>query len=146
MSGRNTSSKSGARRRAVTVHGLDDAMRAGAAAHALGVPLTLISAPAAAASMGPAWFAEMVRNLERAYPDLDVEAVLDCGDAAGYAMAALRCGVRAIRFSGRPAVAGKIEDIAAAYGARLVERPYRILDPRRARDADAALRQWLGRR
>lgn len=131
------------RRRAVMVCGLDDAMRAGAIAHELGVAIKLFSAPDAVASMGPAWFQGMVRELERAYPDLDVEAVLDCGDAAGYALAALRSGVKFIRYSGNRSVARKIKDIAGSYGARLVRRPSRILDPRREQDADTALRKWL---
>jgi len=132
-----------ARRRAVRVHGLGDAMRAASVAHELGVPITLFSAPHAVASMGPAWFRDMVRELERSCPDLDVEAVLDCGDAAGYALAALRSGVKLIRFSGNPSAARKIADIAGTCGARLVRRPSRILDARREPDADAALRKWL---
>ena len=134
------------RRRAVRVHGLGDAMRACSIAHQLGVAITLISAPGAVASIGPAWFRNIVRDLERAYPDLDVEAVLDCGDAAGYALAALRGGVKFIRYSGKPSTARKIEDIAENYGARLVRQPSRILDPRDEQDADAALRKWLDRR
>ena len=135
--------KSVGRRRAVRVHGLGDAMRAGSIAHELGVAITLFSAADAVASIGPAWFRDIVRNLERAYPGLDVEAVLDCGDAAGYALAALRTGVKLIRFSGNPSAARKIEDIAGTYGARLVRRPSRILDARGEQDADAALRKWL---
>ena len=130
------------------VHGLDDAKRAGAIARELGVPITLFSAPDAAASIGPAWFRDIVRDVERLYPGLDAEAVLDCGDAAGHALAALRTGVKFIRFSGNTAAKKKLEDIAGSYGARLVKRPAHILDPRREPDADAALRRWLihGRR
>lgn len=119
-------------------------MRAAAIAHELGVPIILVSAPYAAASMGPAWFRNMVRDVERAYPGLDVEAELDCGDAAGYVLAALRAGVKIIRFSGKPSAATKLEDIAGTHGARLVRRPQQILDARREPDADAALRKWLG--
>ena len=146
MAKRKTTRKSAARRRAVTVHGLSDALRAASIAHEHGVAITLFSAPGAVASIGPAWFRDMVRDLERAYPGLDAEAVLDCGDMAGYALAALRSGIKIIRFSGRPSTVRKIEDIAGAHGARLVRRPPRILDPRRKQDADAALRQWLGGR
>ena len=136
--------KSVARRRAVRVHGLGDAMLAGSVAQELGVAITLFSAPNAVASLGPAWFRYIVRDVERAYPGLDVEAVLDCGDTAGYALAALRAGIRIIRFSGSPPTVRKIKDIAGSYGARLVRRPSRILDPRREQDAAAALRKWLG--
>ena len=131
------------RRRAVRVYGLADAMRAGAVAHELGQAIRLFSAPDAVAGMGPAWFRNIVSELERAYPALDVEAVLDCGDAAGYALAALRSGVKIIRFSGNPSAASKIKDIAGTHGARLERNPSRILDTRGEKDADAALRRWL---
>ena len=143
MTKQKTIRPSAARRRAVRVHGLGDAMRAGAIAHDLGVAITLFSAPNAVASIGPAWFRGIVRDLEHAYPDLDVEVVLDCGDAAGYAMAALRSGIKIIRFSGSPSTTRKIEDIAATHGARLVRRPSRILDTRGEQDTDTALRKWL---
>jgi len=119
-------------------------MRAAAVAHGLGVPITLVSAPNAAASMGPAWFRNIVRDVERTYPGLDVEAVLDCGDAAGYVLAALRAGVKMVLFSGKPSAATKLKDIAGTYGARLARRPRQIFDVRREPDADTALRRWLG--
>ena len=135
--------KPAGQRRAVRIHGLGDALRAASIAHELGVAITLFSAPDAVASLGPAWFRDIVRKIEQTYPDLEVDAVLDCGDAAGYAQAALRCGVKIIRFSGSPATARKIDDIAGTYGARVVRRPSRILDPRGEQDLDAALRKWL---
>jgi hypothetical protein len=60
----------------------------------------LLSAPAAAGNMGAAWFlalvAQAVEGLDRAVggkppPHL---AALDCGDAPGFALAALRAGAR----------------------------------------------------
>lgn len=119
-------------------------MRAAATAQELGVAITLMSAPDAVSSLGPAWFRDIVRSLERVYPGVDMETVLDCGDAAGYALAALRAGVKTIRFSGRPSTTKKIEDIAGTYGARLVKHPSRILDPRQEREPAAALRNWIG--
>ncbi len=143
MTKRKATGNAAARRPAVRVHGRGDAMRAAAVAHELGVPITLVSAPYAAASMGPAWFRNIVREVEQAYPGLDVEAELDCGDAAGYVLAALRAGVRIVRFSGKPSAATKLEDIAGTYGARLVRRPGQILDARQEPDAETALRKWL---
>ena len=119
-------------------------MRAAAIAQDLGAAITLISAPDAVSSLGPTWFRNIVRSLEQAYPDVDMEAVLDCGDAAGYALAALRAGVKTIRFSGRPTTAKKIDDMAGTYGARLVKLSSRVLDPRREREPEAALRNWIG--
>jgi hypothetical protein len=144
MTKQNQSRRSAKSRPAIRIHGLADALKAGAVARDLDVPITLISAPDAVASMGPAWFCNIVADLEQAYPDLDVEAVLDCGDAAGFALAALRRGVRAIVFSGGKHAAGKLADIARSRGARIVKRPTRILDPRLERNGAASLRQWLG--
>jgi len=132
------------RRRAVRVHGLDDALRTCAVANELEVAITLMSASAAVRSMGPAWFRNIAREVEQAYPDLDFEAVLDCGDAAGYALAALRAGVETIRFSGNASASGKIREIAAMYGSRVTRKPTQILDIRGAPNAEAALRKWLG--
>jgi hypothetical protein len=139
-----TTEGSTARRRAVRVHGLGDAMLACSVAHELDAAITLFSAPGAVATIGPAWFRSMIQELERTFPDLDMEAVLDCGDLAGYALAALRSDVRLISYSGNASAARKIKDIAGTYGGRLVRRPSRILDIRDEDDADAALRKWLG--
>ncbi len=143
MTKRNPTRKLAAPRRAIRVHGLGDALKAAAVAQELGVPVTLISAPDAAASMGPGWFSEITKCLEDTYPELELEAVLDCGDAAGFAQAALRRGVRAIVFTGGTSATQKLEDIAQSYGARIMKRPKQILDPRREQDIDAALRHWL---
>lgn len=131
------------RGRAVRVHGLKDALRATAMAQELDVAMTLISAPNAAASLGPAWFRNIVSALELAYPNAQVDTVLDCGDSAGYALAALRAGVKAVQLSGRRPTVEKIEEIASSYGARLAQRPRRILDPHATPNPEEALRNWL---
>ena len=118
-------------------------MRTCAVANELGVAITLFSASDAAASMGPAWFRNVARDVAQAYPDLDFEAVLDCGDAAGYALGALRAGVETIRFSGNASASGKIREIAEMHGARVARQPSQILDTRRAQDTEVALRKWL---
>jgi len=135
--------KGSIRRRAIRIHALDDALHAASVANELGVPVLLISAAGAAATIGPAWFQGIVGHIERKYPKLHLQAVLDCGDAAGYALAALRSGVKFIRFSGNRAVAGKIADIARQQGAQLVVDPLDILDLRGKSDADTAIGGWL---
>jgi hypothetical protein len=51
-------------------------------------------------------------------------AVLDCGDDAGAAQAAIRAGIEAIVFTGPDSVVRRLGDIAAARGCRvLTERP-----------------------
>jgi len=72
--------------------------------------VTLVSAPAAAASGGPEWFKALVDAAKASQPQADVDAVLDCGARPGDAMAALRSGWRKIVYSG-PAAA-KIREMA----------------------------------
>ena len=51
--------------------------------------------------------------------ELGRSVVIDCGDDAGLAMAALREGMRDVLFTGRADVADRLAGLAAAYGARL---------------------------
>jgi hypothetical protein len=74
------------------------------------------------------------------------QTVLDCGDRAGDAQAALRQGVPAIRFTGRADVAEKLAAIAAARGARMITAEIYALDLHDRRDAEQALQTWLANR
>ncbi len=130
--------------RTVVVHSLDHARAALRAAEALGVAVTLTSGPGAAGYAGPAWFRELIAAARTEHPRAEVTAVLDCGDAPGHAMAALRAGLKAIRFDGRPAVAERVAELARGYGA-VVEPPRgTALDLAEAVDAYAACHAWLG--
>jgi len=127
---------------AIVFHDLADAKAALAAAAALGKPVTLLSAPGAASYAGPGWFRAVVEQARATHPDAEAVAVLDCGDRPGHALAALREGVTAIRFSGR--TAGKIEDIVAQYGALVVrDRPEALDLHEVSGDPAAACRAWL---
>jgi hypothetical protein len=75
---------------AVVVHGLADAQRA----LRVGRPVTLLSAPGAALFAGCLWWRALVAAARAAHPATPAQDVLDCGDAAGQAMAALRAGQR----------------------------------------------------
>jgi len=62
-------------------------------------------------------------------PAARFRAVLDCGDQAGAALAALRAGAECIVFTGRADVAERLAGIAAQQGARLLTaRPAHALD------------------
>ncbi len=74
--------------RAVVVHGLADAL----AALAPGVPVTLLSAPGAGSYAGAGWWRALVTMAHAAHPDTPCHDVLDCADAPGHAMAAIRAG------------------------------------------------------
>src|ERR1700712_19352 len=74
---------------AVIVHGLADAK----AALAPGLPVTLLSAPGAALFAGCLWWRQVVAGARAASPRTKVIDILDCADASGAAMGALRSGV-----------------------------------------------------
>ncbi|MBV5335496.1 hypothetical protein JZU48_00255, partial [bacterium] len=92
----------------VEVAGLTDALRAVAAARTLGVSITLLSPPAAAAYGGCAWFRRLAERVRR--PDDDVDWVLDCGERAGDALTAIADGCPAVVFSGTTAALARLED------------------------------------
>jgi hypothetical protein len=74
---------------AVIVHGLSDAV----SALASGAPVTLLSAPGAALYAGCGWWRALIEEARAQYPDVPCIDILDCADATGHAMAALRIGI-----------------------------------------------------
>ncbi len=131
--------------RAVIIHSLDHARTALGAAADTGVPVTLASAPGAAAYVGPAWFREVVRIARSDFPQVEASAVIDCGGRAGDVMAALRLGLERVRFTGKKAVAEKLAAMAGELGAELVTGRLEALDLRGESDPAAACRAWLAK-
>lgn len=135
------------RARAIVVHDLSHARAALAAAAEAGRPVLLLSPPEGAASLGPLLFARMVALAREEHPDAEVEAVLDCGDAPGLALAALRTGLRAVNVRAATEALARLDDIARQHGARLVPeaecRP--ALDLAGHGEPLAACRDWLSR-
>ena len=129
--------------KAVVVHDLDQARIALTAARAAGKPITLLSAPAAASAVGPAWFATLVRTARAEFPELEVEAILDCGRAAGRAMAALQTGFSGIVFTGSQSVLLKLADIGEDRRCTLYDMRPDALDLMAEKDPAAACRAWL---
>jgi hypothetical protein len=82
--------------------------------------LTLLSAPGAGGHAGAAWFAALAAQGEAAFPAVAQRWVLDCADAPGHVLAALRAGVRAVVFSGAPELRERLASVAAACGAELL--------------------------
>jgi hypothetical protein len=132
--------------RSIIVHGIAHARAAAAAAAALGVPVRIRSAPGAAAYGGAGWFLEMIDIVRAEYPRARIEASLDCADAPGHAMAALRRGAEMIRFRGARATNQKIAALAAAHGASLDTARGAPLDLMANGDPERACNEWLGRR
>ena len=130
--------------RAVIVHDLTQARAAMAAAATLGMPVTLRSAPDAAGYLGAGVFRAIIEAAAAEYPDVSVHAVLDCGDAPGLALGALRTGIPAVRLRAPPDVLARVADIAAQLGAALDCDEQPALDLKGLKDPEAACRRWLG--
>ena len=113
----------------IVVHSLVHALAALSAAAEASRAIVLASPPNAGIYAGPAWFREVMQAARQAVPEARFTAILDCGEYAGGAMAAIRAGIAAIVFTGRADIAARLADIAAQAGVRLVtERPAAALD------------------
>lgn len=130
--------------RAIIIHGLAHARIAAAEARALGVAVRLRSADGAGAFAGAAWFREIAATVRAEFPDVDIEASLDCADFAGHALAALRQGIELVRFRGPKRVREKVAAIAEARGAALDTDRRKALDLFDEPAPEAACRAWLG--
>jgi hypothetical protein len=122
----------------VVVHDRAQGEAALAAAAELGCAIWLRSAPDAAAYAGVGYL--------KALGDLvGHEIVVDCGDDAGLAMAALRTGCRRLAFSGPAAVSQRLAEMAAEVGAwyrhEVEVPPVLCLSP--DDDARSRCRAWL---
>ena len=132
--------------RRIIVHSLAEARAALAAAAALGVPLTLESAAGAGAYAGPLWFKALIDEAREPYPAVELTAVLDCAEEAGIALAALRAGLKRVRFTGTAAQRERIAEIAETLGASIEgDAAGEALDLLDARDPEAAARAFLAR-
>ena len=127
----------------IIVHDLAHVRAALAAAADLGVAVTLTSAPDAAAYLGSGAFKAMIDLGRREFPQVPLTAVLDCGDAPGLALGALRIGIPAVRLHAAPDVLARVADIAGQLGAVLDTDDRPGLDLARERDPEAACRRWL---
>ena len=113
----------------IIIHSLAHAVAALSAAAEASRPAVLASPPDAGIYAGPGWFSEIMRAAREAVPGAQFRPLLDCGDDAGAAMAAIRAGLEAIVFTGHADVAARLADIALQAGARLLtERPAAALD------------------
>ena len=138
---------------AFVVHDLGQAKAALQAARERGLRVFLVSAPGAAAALGPAVWREIVAEAARGEPGALHSAILDCGRDPGVALGALREGVGAIAVDVADEVRAKIEDIARQCGATVLATPPSCkgtptgvtpaCDLGQAPDPLAAARAWL---
>lgn len=97
---------------AVIVHGLGDAVAALSRAEAGECAVTLLSAPGAALYAGCGWWRALVEAARARHPNVPCMDILDCADATGHALAALRIGVA--RLVLRPEAPGRAAVVAIA--------------------------------
>jgi len=123
---------------AVIVHGLADAK----AALAPGLPVTLLSAPGAAMFAGCLWWQEVVAAARAVHRDTEAIDILDCADASGMAMGALRSGVcRLVLWADAPGW-NAVAAIAECRGGFVLARAPPALDLAQ-RDAVRRLPAWV---
>ncbi len=127
----------------IVIHSADHALAALSVAGEMGVGVTLLSAPGAAAYIGAVIFRDMVAVAREAYPEVAVTAVLDCGDDPGLALGAMRHGVGAVSISNIPEIRAKLRDIADQRGVLVYEKDGPVLDLVDMTNPIAALRAWL---
>jgi hypothetical protein len=95
----------------VIVHTIGHVRDAVAASLKLGRPVTLISAPGAAAYMGPEVFLRMTEGDPGTPPPKGISVVIDCAADPGQALEALRVGLRHIRLDAADEVLAKFRDM-----------------------------------
>ena len=88
---------------------------------AVGKPVTLLSAPGAAAFAGPLWWAALARHARAINPGLVAADILDVADAPATALAAFRCGCRAVALDHACPAWPRVESVAREIGARLLD-------------------------
>jgi hypothetical protein len=121
---------------AVMVHGLEQAR----AALAPGLPVTLLSGPGAASYAGVGWWRALVTLAAAggaAPPD-----VLDCGQATGRALEAVRAGQRLLVLRADPTLFRDVAERAALGGGEVLHCAPPALDMA-ARGATRRLEAWL---
>ena len=104
---------------AFIVHDLPQAIAALTAAADSGHAIALWSPPEAARSLGAGYFLAMIAAARQVVPAARSTAVLDCGEAPGLAMAALRGGAEAVHVAAALPVLANLAAIAGQQGARL---------------------------
>ena len=132
----------------IVVRSLAEACTALDAAAACGCCVVLVSAPGVAGHVGAGWFIALVDAARRAVPGVCCAAIVDCANAAGHAMAALRTGAPAIAIADiGDAARARLDALARRHGARLAEIDHAgALDLASQANGAAACRAFLSRR
>jgi hypothetical protein len=131
----------GERYRAVVIHSLADARMV----LAVGQPVTLLSAAGAALYAGSGWWRALVERARFEFPNSPFDDILDCADASGLALGALRIGQRCIVLNSAAPGWTSVAAIAGSIGGEvLIHRPEAIDMSSRA--PARRLHDWLAPR
>ena len=123
---------------AVVVHGLADARTV----LALGRPVTLLSAPGAALYAGCGWWRALIERARSDHPNAVLDDILDCADASGFALGALRDGQRRLVLSSIAPGWASVAAIALSLGGEVLSMRPPALDMA-DRPTARRLRNWL---
>ncbi|HQT46603.1 MAG: hypothetical protein B7X08_04100 [Acidocella sp. 20-63-7] len=102
------------------------------------LPVTLLSAPGAGSYLGCLWWRELLTLADFSGPSL-----LDCADAPGRALEALKLGLPGIVLTGPAQALPPLAAIAHGQGARLLTQPPSALNLAQF-TAETRLIAWLG--
>lgn len=105
--------------------------------------MTLLSARDAALFAGPLWWRELIAAARSAHPATPALDMLDCADAPGQAMAALRIGQRLLVLDPACPAFPAVKKAAAGLGARVLPAPPPALDLNNPAER-RRLARWLG--
>ena len=142
------SSRVSARRPAIVVHDLEQAVGALRAAAGAGVGVTLWSAPGAAAYAGLGFLRGVFEKARGTVPEADHDVVVDCAASGVLAHEALSRGFAIVAFSGRGTMRKTLQAIADAEGRRLVTvgPGQGALDLAHSREPERESAEYLARR
>jgi hypothetical protein len=109
---------------------------------AIGRSVTLLSAPGAALFAGCGWWRAVIERARGEYPGVPIDDILDCADAPGLALGALRIGQRRLVLSPTSPGWQSVAAIAASLGSEVLTSRPPALDMAE-RNAARRLHKWL---
>ena len=115
-------------RPAFVVHGWKHAALVLQQARETGRAVWLLSPVGGSYTGGVGFWAAIQERIISLYPDVDARLAVDCDDAPGHVLAALRAGLRWLVFRGNDAARIRLVDIAGRSGAEIVATPAGALD------------------
>ena len=110
------------------VHDLNQGIQLAEMAAKSSIPITIFSPPGGGSSIGPEAFLEIVNLIRSKFPEVKMLAILDCGDDAGVALAAMRRGLNNIHSQLTGEKLKKLKQIALTNGVKIHTKPKNVID------------------